>query len=564
MRELGRTGDATTNKLYLACCVAPRGLNFVRHHDNRRSIAGCFDEHRVEHCASLCVQTRMRFIEQQQLSVRDERARKCHAPALTRRTATESHSGNVFDRAALHRTGDSSEPMARRTRCELEVLAHREVLVSERIVPHHRDPAPNRVAMCAEVQPKNLGDTAVDALQTSDRPEQRRLPGAVGTGNKDNLSSGHIERSPGESRKGSEEGDHVAQANGLWISWGGHAGCSAPTGIWSAAKCTKAPATRSNRVRRRRHPSGAPGPYPGQMRDFRMILEWVGRTLLVAGLVILGFVAYQLWGTGLLADRSQANLRSQFNERTASSSSTTPTTAGGATTTRPATTTTPVVNPPSGDAIAVIKIERIDLESTVVNGVSTADLRKGPGRYPQTVLPGERGNAALAGHRTTYGAPFGRLDELRVGDPIVIRTLNGTYTYRVSTEPFVVSPRDVEVLDPTDDTVLTLTTCHPKYSAAERLIVRARLDTDASPTPRPPSPTTPGQPIETVDDLAGSSVPVFPLVMSGLLLLLVGGGWWFVFHRRPHWTTWVGGFALFLPALLLFYYFVERSLPASY
>lgn len=295
-----------------------------------------------------------------------------------------------------------------------------------------------------------------------------------------------------------------------------------------------------------------------------MILEWVGRTLLVAGLVILGFVAYQLWGTGLLADRSQANLRSQFDQRTASSTSTT-STPGSASTTRPAvTTTTAPVSPPSGDAIAVIKISRIDLESTVVNGVSTADLRKGPGHYPQTVLPGERGNAALAGHRTTYGAPFARLDELRVGDPIVVRTLNGTYTYRVSTEPFVVSPRDVEVLDPTDDTVLTLTTCHPKYSAAERLIVRARLDTNASPTPRPPSPTTPGASVATVDTLAGSKVPVFPLIMSALLLLLIGGGWWFVFHRRPHWTTWAGGFALFLPALLLFYYFVERSLPASY
>ncbi|MFZ4516134.1 MAG: class E sortase [Acidimicrobiia bacterium] len=298
------------------------------------------------------------------------------------------------------------------------------------------------------------------------------------------------------------------------------------------------------------------------MRDVRTILDWFGRTLLVAGLVILGFVAYQLWGTNLLADRAQANLRSQFDSQATPTTATMPPNSTSVPTTT--TTTVPSVNAPNGDAIAVIKIPRIELESTVVNGVSGADLRKGPGRYPQTVLPGEAGNAAIAGHRTTYGAPFGRLDELRVGDPIIVRTLKGTYTYRVSTEPFVVTPRQTEVLDPSPDTMLTLTTCHPKYSAAERLIVRARLDTTTSPKPLPPSPTVPATQVVTSTTLAGAHIPVFGLVVSVLLTLLIGAGWWFLFHRRPKWTTWGIGFAVFLPALVLMYYFVERSLPASY
>jgi sortase A len=294
------------------------------------------------------------------------------------------------------------------------------------------------------------------------------------------------------------------------------------------------------------------------VRDFRLILEWVGRTFLVAGILILGFVAYQLWGTGLLESRAQGNLRDQFDAR-AQTVDTPATTAPAGT---PTTTAAPVPVPDEG-AIAVMRIPAIDLERTVVNGVSAGDLRQGPGRYPQTVLPGERGNSALAGHRTTYGAPFNRLDELKLGDEIIMRTLNGTFTYRVSADPFIVSPREVSVLEPSSDTMLTLTTCHPKFSAAERLIVQAKLDTTVSPAPLPPSaPVDPNPPTDS--DLAGGSVPVFALLLSGLFLVAVGAGWWWAFRRRPHWTTWALGCVVFLVPLFLFYYFVEQSLPNQF
>jgi sortase A len=298
------------------------------------------------------------------------------------------------------------------------------------------------------------------------------------------------------------------------------------------------------------------------MRDTRLILEWVGRTLLVAGILILGFVGYQLWGTGLLESRAQGSLRDQFDARAKAGgtpAAPAPTKPGS---TAPTTTLAPVPVPSEG-AIAVISIPKIGLERTVVNGVTAADLRQGPGHYPQTVLPGEIGNAAIAGHRTTYGAPFNQLDELQPGDPIIVRTLNGTYTYKVS-QTDIVSPRDTAVLDPSTDTRLTLTTCNPKYSAAQRLIVTAKLDTKASPVARPPAPTVGTKPVATPASLAGSGVPVLGLILSGLLLILVGAGWWFVFHRRPQWTTWAIGFALFVGPLFLFYYFVERSLPATF
>ncbi len=121
----------------------------------------------------------------------------------------------------------------------------------------------------------------------------------------------------------------------------------------------------------------------------------------------------------------------------------------------------------------------------VVQGVSDEDLRRGPGHYPQTALPGQVGNAAIAGHRTTYGAPFYSLNELRVGDSISLTDTAGrTFVYRVSEPPRVVSPSDVSVLDPTPFAQLTLTTCNPRFSATSRLVVFARLNN------RPPLPAT--------------------------------------------------------------------------
>jgi sortase A len=128
-----------------------------------------------------------------------------------------------------------------------------------------------------------------------------------------------------------------------------------------------------------------------------------------------------------------------------------------------------------GDPLTRIQIPKIGLDSVVVEGISLSALKAGAGHYPQTPLPGEVGNVGIAGHRTTYGRPFNRMDELRTGDTIILTTPVGRFTYSVARDPFIVAPTDLSVLDKTSDGELTLTSCHPKGSARQRIIVRAKL-----------------------------------------------------------------------------------------
>jgi LPXTG-site transpeptidase (sortase) family protein len=124
--------------------------------------------------------------------------------------------------------------------------------------------------------------------------------------------------------------------------------------------------------------------------------------------------------------------------------------------------------------MAHLQIPKIGLDEFVVSGTNEADLSKGPGHYLGTAMPGQAGNVAIAGHRTTHGAPFNRLAELAVGDPIELTTSGGKQlTYIVSAVPVAVSPKDVTVLNNFGDNRLTLTTCNPEYSAVQRLIVVA-------------------------------------------------------------------------------------------
>ena len=108
-----------------------------------------------------------------------------------------------------------------------------------------------------------------------------------------------------------------------------------------------------------------------------------------------------------------------------------------------------------------------------MEGTDTTTLRKGPGHYPDTPLPGGPGTAAIAGHRTTYGAPFRNIDDLRRGDRIVVDMPDGRYIYRVERVK-IVDDQDLSVLEPVGHKRLMLSACHPLYSAAERVIVFAR------------------------------------------------------------------------------------------
>jgi len=296
----------------------------------------------------------------------------------------------------------------------------------------------------------------------------------------------------------------------------------------------------------------------------RSALSAIGAALTGSGVLILLFVAYQLWGTGLYTSRQQDHLKSDFKVRAALPSTTT---TGGTSSTAP---TGPPPRP-TGQAVAIIRIPKIGVDWGVVNGVSLADLRNGPGHYPQTPLPGETGNAAIAGHRTTYGAPFNRLDELAAGDLIEVTTLKDTYTYKVD-EMKVVRPNQVEVLDPTPDARLTLTTCNPKYSAAERLVVVSHLAPGEKSTP--PAPTTsttvaagrvgPPPANALADAGLSSGKSKLPTILWGIATAVVGVGWWWAVRRRRHWTTYLAGGVPFLVFLFFFYAHLELLLPANF
>lgn len=129
--------------------------------------------------------------------------------------------------------------------------------------------------------------------------------------------------------------------------------------------------------------------------------------------------------------------------------------------------------PLPGDAIAEIEIPSIGVAEYVVEGTGTGDLRKGPGHYPETPLPGSRGTTAIAGHRTTYGAPFRDIDQLRRGDRIVLDMPSGRYVYAVE-KTQIVDDQDLSVLDPVGYRRLILSACHPLYSAEQRVIAFAR------------------------------------------------------------------------------------------
>ena len=128
-----------------------------------------------------------------------------------------------------------------------------------------------------------------------------------------------------------------------------------------------------------------------------------------------------------------------------------------------------------GDPLTRLEIPKFGVNVLVVEGTSFDALRAGAGHYPATPLPGALGNVAIAGHRTTYGRPFNRIEELRPGDVIILTTPVARYTYKVTKLPWIVGPQDWSVVANSKEHLLTLTSCHPKGSANQRLIARAEL-----------------------------------------------------------------------------------------
>jgi sortase A len=293
------------------------------------------------------------------------------------------------------------------------------------------------------------------------------------------------------------------------------------------------------------------------------VLGAIGRTLITGGVLILLFVVYQLWGTGIREAQSQNQLEDSFAE-TLDDARSAPTTT--TTTTpdepEPPATAPPIAPVPEGEATAHLRIPKIGVDKIVVEGVALPDLKKGPGHYPETPLPGQEGNAAIAGHRTTYGAPFNRIDELVPGDEIFVETVQGDFRYLVK-EQLIVAPTQVDVLDDKGDNRLTLSACHPKYSARQRIIVVALLAPEEKPLPRPVK-SEDAPPAPALDDIDGDGAPALPAVLLGLLCAVIWLLAWALGRRWRRWPAYALGLPFFLVSLFFFFEEFSRLLPSNY
>ena len=221
---------------------------------------------------------------------------------------------------------------------------------------------------------------------------------------------------------------------------------------------------------------------------WRMVVRGFGQLLITAGIVILLFVVYELWVTGLYTKHWQSSHYKSLIQSW----------GPGHSSIEISKADPRLAHVPLGSGIAVLYIPRFGkgYHMVIVEGTGTSDLEKGPGHYPGTAFPGQVGNFAVAGHRTTYLHPFYNLNEIKRGDAIVLRTKTMWFTYRVEDAPQskgyphvpyqeIVNPTDVAVSYPVPDQsdpnakpslkMLTFTTCNPRYSAAQRLVVHAVL-----------------------------------------------------------------------------------------
>jgi sortase A len=300
------------------------------------------------------------------------------------------------------------------------------------------------------------------------------------------------------------------------------------------------------------------------------VLGAIGRVMITAGVLILLFVVYQLWGTGLHTREAQNEARDEFDqslqdagvdELPAVSNDTGPVRRPGR---------QPIPHAPDhGQQVALIQIPAIGIDDGYIvhEGVDLDTLQEGPGHYEGTPLPGEQGNAAIAGHRTTYLAPFNRIDELGEGDRIVVTYPNGSRFVYQYLNTVIVTPDQTEVLEYKFDNRLTLTACNPKYSAAQRIVVSARLlGHHARRAERDPEQDqVRAQDVDLSDEsLDGVDQPRTPAVVGGLAAASVWLAAWAVGRAWRRWPAYLVGLPIFLVMLYGFFENFVYLLPASY
>lgn len=252
----------------------------------------------------------------------------------------------------------------------------------------------------------------------------------------------------------------------------------------------------------------------------RRLIYWIGEAVLTVGAVMLLFVLWQVWWSDIRANEAAAlvleDVRADFRTPLAPDDPAAEDEAGSTAgqdgrTSSPGTSheppdvavgdsghngdtagderldegaDEPAAAPTYGTAVAIVHLPTVGEERAVLKGVGLDILDQGlVGHYPDTQDPGEVGTFAVAGHRTTYGRPFWALQEVRPGDPVVVETAEGWFVYTMERHR-VVLPHQTEVLGPVPDAPnetateawMVMTACHPKFSAAERLIGYAKLD----------------------------------------------------------------------------------------
>lgn len=256
------------------------------------------------------------------------------------------------------------------------------------------------------------------------------------------------------------------------------------------------------------------------------------------GLLVVLFLAYEFVGSNLIYSRSQQLLLTQFKDSLSLEKA-------------------PAVKP--GDALGILAVPSIGLESVIVEGTTPGDLEKGLGHFRSSPFPGQAGNVVLAGRRTTFGSPLRRIEEFKVGDTIVLSSRRGIFEYVVE-ENRVIKPGAPDVVTATQDNRLTIVTSHPAYLAQGRRAVSAILQGEPAPTRFNAGPFV----MERNEmGLSGDSGAIGEVIVLLQILGLVLVGAAVAYRRRVSRAVYLLSAPLVLLLLFLVFDQINRLLPAT-